>query len=154
MTRRRLSMLALIVILGITSVTVRADSNPPIQGSVFGIELCQQSVCGVAIFVGAFKGYVGTRPAFGTVSVAVTHAPLPDPFAYAPILGGTWTIQLLSGRKFSGLVTGGSLFNNDNNTYQVAVDMSLVSGGAGTLSFYGLLNHQTIIPTISGVISQ
>lgn len=152
MTTRRISMFVLLVILGIGSVTVRASSLPAIQGTVSGIELCPQYICGSAIFTGVFKGLVAGRPAFGFVSVAVTHDPLPDPGESASINSGVWTIQLLSGRKFGGIATGGSLFNNGNDTFQVSVDMLALSGATGTLTFAGLLSHQTFPPTIGGVI--
>src|SRR5262245_12807234 len=101
MTRHRLSIIALLAFIGISSAVVRADSLPVIQGTVSGLELCPQSVCGAAIFVGVFRGRVGTSPSIGTVSVLVKHNPLPPPDMTADITGGLWTIQLLNGRKFS-----------------------------------------------------
>jgi hypothetical protein len=47
------------------------------------------------------------------VAVAVTHEDLPDAGESADVTGGQWVIQLLSGRKLSGLVTGGTLISDD-----------------------------------------
>jgi hypothetical protein len=155
MTRPRLPVVALLLLLACGSVTLRASSTPVIQGGFSGIELCEQAVCGRAIFTGIFRGQVDANPfALGTVFVAVRHAPLPAPGKSAPIIDGVWSIQLLSGKKFAGAITGGSLFNNGNDTFQVTVDMLLTSNGSGTLSFAGILSHQTFPPTIRGFILQ
>jgi hypothetical protein len=155
MAKRRLSICLLLVTLSAGAVTLRADSTPALQGGVFGIELCPQSVCGAAIFVAAFNGQIGNRPAAGTVTVAVTHDALPTlggpPSA---ITGGVWSIQLLNGRKIAGRVTGGSLLQYASDLFLVAVDMEVDSGGSGTLSFNGVLSHRVFPPTISGTISQ
>ena len=153
--KRRLMWFALATALVAGTVPTRASSLPAIQGQASGIELCQQSVCGSAIFVALFSGQVGTNDhAFGSVAVAVTHDPLPDPEQTAAITGGVWQLQLLSGRAFRGIVTAGTLFNNGDNTYHVVADMLLTSGGVGTMTFAGTLNHNTFPPTISGQISQ
>ena len=66
-----------------------------------GIELCEQAVCGSAIFVALFSGQVGVNPhAFGKIAVAVTHAPLPDPEdPPAALTGGVWQLQAFFARK-------------------------------------------------------
>lgn len=153
--RRRLSWIVIVLVLVAGALPVRASSTPVIAGNVAGVELCPQSVCGAAIFAAVFSGQVGANPfAFGTVAVAINHAPLPDPGNTAAILGGQWTIRLFSGRTFTGLVTGGSLFNNDDNTFHVIANMLLTGGGAGTLTFEGTLSHRVFPPTIVGRISQ
>jgi len=152
---RRLSWLVLVLVVIAGVAPMRASSLPVIQGQVSGIELCQQSVCGSAIFVAVFSGQAGASAhALGTVAVAVTHDPLPDPEETAAITGGVWQLQLLSGRRFAGIVTAGTLFNNGDNTYHVVADMLLTSGGIGTMTFEGTLNHNTFPPTIVGQISQ
>jgi len=153
--RQRLSWLAVAVVLAVGSIPVQASSVPRIQGRVAGIELCPQSLCGAAVFVGLFRGQVGANPfAIGSMAVAVNHDPLPDVEDEAAITGGLWQLQLLNGRRFVGAVTGGSLFNNGDNTYHVSVNMLLTSGGTGTLSFEGTLSHNVFPPTINGIISQ
>jgi hypothetical protein len=55
---------------------------------------------------------------------------------------------------FTGLVQSGSLLNNGNNTFTVELILSLLSGASGTLSFTGILDHNTLPPTIVGVVAQ
>jgi hypothetical protein len=154
MVKRRLSLCVLLAILATGAVTVRADSTPTIQGGVFGLELCPQSICRAAIFVATFNGLVNGRPALGTVNVAVTHEDLPPLGGTSDITGGVWSLQLLSGRKFSGKVTDGSIFQFDTDLFQVSVDMQITSGGTGTLGAVVILSHRAFPPTISGAISQ
>ena len=155
MIKRHLSVFVLAVVLAVSAVTVRADSIPVIAGGVSGLELCQQSVCGAAIFVGVFRGPVGANTrAFGTIAVAVTHEDLPEPGETAAITGGLWVLQLLSGRSFSGAIAGGVLLNNGDDTFALDVRMPLLSGGVGELSFGGTLSHVTFPPTIFGAITQ
>jgi hypothetical protein len=153
---RRFSWMVIVLVLVAGALPVRASSTPVIAGNISGIELCPQSVCGAAIFVGTFAGQVGSNPrAFGTVAVAMTHDQLPGPGQTAAITGGTWTIRLLSGRTFSGLaIGGGTLLGNPDNTFAVSVDLLLTGGGVGTLTFDGLLSHRVFPPTIVGHISQ
>jgi hypothetical protein len=153
--KRRLSVLMLAVVLMVGAVSVRADSIPVIAGGVSGLELCPQSVCGAAIFVGIYRGQVGANTrAFGSMAVAVTHEDLPESGETAAITGGVWVLQLLSGRQISGAIAGGTLLNNGNDTFGLDVSMLILSGGVGDISFGGTLSHITFPPTIVGVISQ
>src|SRR5262245_28113106 len=98
----RLAPLALVALLVFGAVPVRAASVPAISGLVSGIELCEQAVCGAAVFVGLFVGQVGANPhAIGTVGVAVNHDDLPVDDS-SPITGGFWRLRLLSGRTVTG----------------------------------------------------
>ena len=154
MVTRRWSWIALVALLVTGSVTLRADSLPFVRGNISGLELCPQSVCGAAIFTGLFAGQVGFNPAaLGTMAVAVTHEDLPPPHQTAAITGGVWQISLI-GRTIRGVVTGGSLYNNGDNTFRVVVGMCITGGGLGTLSFSGTLSHAVFPPTIKGRISQ
>ncbi|HYN09053.1 MAG TPA: hypothetical protein VES67_16840 [Vicinamibacterales bacterium] len=147
------SVLTVLVIAG--TVPVRASSLPVIQGQVSGLELCPQSICGAAIFTGLFVGQVNLNPfSIGVVTVGAKHEPLPDPGETADITGGVWSLRLLNGRRFTGIVTGGSLFNNGNDTFAVSVQMQILSGGSGDLQFEGTLSHQVFPPTLVGGISQ
>jgi hypothetical protein len=157
MQRRPLSLTLLVAVLFLGAIPLHADSVPLIQGRVTGIELCEQDVCGSAIFVGLFGGQVGSNlRSLGSVAVAVKHEPLPPPGGTADITGGLWQLQLLSGRKFAGDLTGGTLHNNSDGTFDVVADMRLLAGGVpgGTLTFEGTLSHNTFPPTISGAILQ
>ncbi len=154
--RRLLPLLALASVLLVGTVPVRADSLPVINGSVSGIELCPQSLCGAAVFVGVYSGQVGRNyHAFGTMATAITHDDLPDVGQTAAITGGLWRLRLLSGRTIAGDVTGGTLANpRGDNTFDVTVDLHLVTGGAGWLTFSGILSHNNFPPTINGSLTQ
>ena len=151
--KRVLPLLVPALIFTIGLGPVQAVSTPVIQGQVSGLELCEQAVCGQAIFVAAFVGRVGANPfALGIVAVAVTHDPLPGPFDCAAITGGSWDLWA-AGRHFHGNVTG-TLFNTGQNTYVVRTALTLTSGGTGTLSAQALLDHNVFPPTIKGLLSQ
>lgn len=150
--KRMLPLLIPVLMLTIGPGFVQAASTPAIQGAVSGLELCEQAVCGSAIFVAAFAGQVGSRFAFGAIAVAVNHDPLPAPGSCAAITGGSWDLWA-AGRHFHGSATG-TLFNTGQNTYIVRTQLSLTSGGTGELSFEGLLDHNVFPPTIAGRLSQ
>jgi hypothetical protein len=152
---RRVLALAVIVALAIAPVSLTAASVPSITGAVAGVELCPQSICGAAIFAGNFAGMVNSRPVTGVFSTAVTHQDLPTTVGgKALITGGAWAIQV-PGRLFAGAVApGGTLTYNGDNTYTVQLTMVLTTGGTGTLSFTGILNHNMFPPTIGGTITQ
>ena len=152
--RRRLSWFALVMVLVAAAAPLRASSLPPIQVAVAGIELCEQATCGAAIFAGLFNGYVDGRFALGTIAFSVTHeVPLPDPDATKLVTGGRWKLQTLTGKTFSGIVTGGTLHNNGNGTFDVQTGLQILIGGSGPLTFNGVLSHNTFPPTISGRIT-
>jgi hypothetical protein len=157
MIRQRLSWLAVAAVLVAGAVPLRASSLPVINGNANGIELCDQAMCGSAIFVAIYNGQIGGNGhALGTIAVSVTHSPLPGPDdPPAALIGGVWQLQPLLGRKISGMVTGGSLANNNGDgTFHVIANMLITSGGVGTLTFDGTLSHNTFPPTIDGHIGQ
>jgi hypothetical protein len=150
--KRTLWLAVVVLACAVSSGRVQAASTPYIAGAVSGVELCPQSICGSAIFVGVFVGRVGPFPfTVGTVAVAVTHDPLPEPGGWARITGGQWELSDI--KTFRG-TTGGWLYNNGDNTYTVIVDMELTSGGVGSLCFRGTLDHNVFPPTIKGLITQ
>jgi len=150
---RRYSWIALVVVLVTAAVPVRASSTPSVNGQFAGVELCEQAVCGAAYFVGVYVGQFGSNPfAVGTITVAVKHDPLPPPYASADITGGGWSIKLLNGKTLSGIISGGTLFNTNDGTFDVGVHMTVTTNGSGTLTFEGVLSHNTFPPTISGRI--
>ena len=151
---RRFYPAVLVATLLLATVPVAADSVPVIQGSIAGVELCPQSICGSAIFTGEFTGLVNGRPERGVFLGAITHDPLPEAGDSAFITGGLWLIRTPR-RALSGYVMpGGTLTNNDDNTFTVDMTMVLLRGGVGTLHFSGLLNHNLFPPTIIGTVSQ
>lgn len=150
--KRTLWLAVVVVACVVSSGQVQAASIPRIAGAVSGIELCPQSVCGSAIFVGVYVGRVGPFPfTIGTVAVAVNHDPLPSAYNCAQITGGQW--QLSDIRTFRGTAKG-ELCNDGDNSYTVTVEMKLTSGGVGSLNFDGRLDHNVFPPTIKGLITQ
>jgi hypothetical protein len=142
-----------IVTLCLGSATARAVSTPVVQGVVSGLELCEQAVCGSAVFVGAFFGQVGFNPrALGLIAVAVNHDPLPAPGFCAEITGGRWEMWV-GFRKLGGGVSG-LLCATPQNTFVVHTVLSVESGGSGQIAFEGLLDHNVFPPTVKGALLQ
>ena len=54
--RRHLKPVLLLTLLLVATIPVAADSI--LQGDIEGLELCPQSFCGLAVFVGGFDGSV------------------------------------------------------------------------------------------------
>ncbi len=52
-------------------------SETSLSGALSGRELCEQAVCGSAIFVAAFAGQIDHRPALGLAIGAIRHTALP-----------------------------------------------------------------------------
>jgi hypothetical protein len=152
--KRALAAVSLCVVLVCGAVPVRADSTPVLQGIVSGLELCPQSLCGAAVFVGVFQGQFGARPnALGLVAVAVKHDPLPEVAGVcAAITQGLWDLRV-GFRRLVG-TTAGQLCYNGDNTYSIGVAMQLLSGGSGEVFFAGTLDHNVFPPTIVGQITQ
>lgn len=143
----------LITVLLAATIPVRADPTPAVNGFVSGIELCPQSVCGTAIFVGFYQGQFGLRQnAFGTIAVAVHHQPLPPPGVCVLITDGNWAMQV--GFRQIGGGTQGLICTNVTpaNTFNVLVNLSVV-GGSTPLHFNGLLDHNRFPPTIQGFLT-
>ena len=149
---RRFSWLAIAVVLLFGAAPLRASSLSPVAVSANGIELCEQAVCGSAIFVAIVSGQVGFNPhALGTIAVSVKHEPLPGPDdPPVNLIGGVWQLQVFFGGKATGIITGGTLENNGDNTYHVIAHM--LSAATGPLTFDGTLSHNAFPPTIFGSI--
>jgi hypothetical protein len=152
---RRFYPAVLITTLLLATVPVVASSVPVVQGSIAGIELCPQSICGSAIFTGEFTGLVNGRLERGVFLGAITHDALPEEAGdSASITGGLWLIRTPR-RTLSGYVMpAGTLTNYGDNTFTVNMTMVLLRGGVGMLHFSGLLNHTPFPPTIIGTVSQ
>jgi len=130
---------------------VRA-ATPPTDADAFGIELCQQSVCGSAIFVGILSGEVaGVETSLGTFSVSVTHEDLPAvQWEQSAITGGAFELRAGT-RTVRGVVLRGTLTNLGGNYF--GVQMLLLARNGSLLVFEGTLSHNTFPPTITGHIS-
>jgi hypothetical protein len=154
MHRRALAVSLVIFMLAI--VPIAADSTS-INGAIAGIEICPQSICKAAIFIGDFEGQINGRPRSGAFLGAINHEDLPVDGGMSFITGGTWLIWTPL-RTVSGFVLpGGTLTDNGNNTFAVEMSMVITKGGSGLLTFKGTLDHNPLLngqpPTISGTIS-
>ena len=132
-----------------------AQSNTALSGAVSGRELCEQAVCGAAIFVAAFAGQIDHRPAVGLAIGAIRHTALPTaPNECATIVGGSWSVNTLR-RNLSGSVEfGGTVCYIDGIRYQVSLTMDIDQGGSGTAELNVLLDHGPFPPTVKGAITQ
>ena len=151
--RKSIAILAVLALM--LSVTpARAASTPVVNVMTYGVELCPQSLCGAAIFTGVLYGRVGSKPlALGTFAVAVTHDDLPAPLESAAVTGGLFELAV-GLQRIKGVVSGGTLFNNGDNTFTVDATLTILSGGSGTLHYKGLLNHNVFPPTVIGPLTQ
>ena len=153
--RRGFSWFALVMILAAAAVPLRASSLSSIQvavsrrGIVRAGDLRRRDLC--RFVQGRRRWPVRHRDD----AFAVTHQiPLPDPDQTKLVTGGLWKLQTLSGKTFSGIVTGGTLHNNSGDgTFDVLANMQIATGGSGGLTFTGALSHNTFPPTISGFIA-
>lgn len=146
--KRSLIPSALLVLM---CVAAPARAAAPTDAFAYGIELCPQSICGSAIFTGILSGTVaGIHTSLGTFTVAVQHGDLPVLEGdTAPITGGAF--QIRAGlRTVRGVITGGQLISNGDNTFTVFMD--LLSNAGQVLHFEGVLSHNTFPPTIMGRI--
>lgn len=158
---KRAAVCSTIVLIVLAGVRPAQASVPVINVNTFGIELCPQFVCGAAIFTGILHGQVGGNPnAFGTFAAALTHDPLPPPGEQAALTGGVFELRV-GFRRIRGVVlpfdpveNTGTLVNTGENTYIVDAVLLITSGGSGTAHFRGLLDHNTLVPTIAGAITQ
>ncbi len=148
---RRGVVLVVAAMLAMPAAVARGASQPVVTGKVEGLETCAQATCGAATFVGTSALQLGTAQARGAFLVQVTHAPLPGPGATAAVTGGQWA---LSGDLLilTGAVTGGTLANNGNNTFTVSLTLAVQANGTGTLRAEAVLDHNTLPPTIVGVV--
>ena len=152
MKLRRAVLVALTLSIAVAPLT--AASTPSIAGGIFGIELCPQSICHQAIFVGNFAGAINNRPTDGVFFAGITHEALPTTVgATVAITGGTWLIRTRT-RLIAGTIEdGGTLtLNPGGTTYTAVITMDVLIGGSGTLTFTGLLDHGQFPPTIGGTI--
>ena len=122
---------------------------PFIDVRAFGLELCPQSFCGSAIFVGLLHGQVGFNPnALGTFAVGIKHTDLPLTPGSGPasLLGGAFDFRFGLRRIRGEVVPGGVLLNNGNNTFIVLADLD----GPENSRFDAvvLLDHSVFPPTV------
>ena len=153
--RRHLRPAFLLTALLIATVPVAADV-PFLDGDIHGIELCPKEFCTVAIFIGEFDGQVNGVPRHGVFLAGIDHE-LPLPVVTngtADITGGSFVIRILF-RTIPGVVLGGTLTKNEDETFDVV--MSLLVARPGGLppvpaTFVGTLSHEVFPPEIDGTL--
>lgn len=155
---RQGTLRSLIITLAVTlssAAPLFAQSETSLSGAISGRELCEQAVCGSAIFAAAFVGQINDRPTVGLAIGAIRHTtPLPtssnEPCAI--ILGGSWSISTLRGTLAGSIESGGTVCSIDNNRFQVTLTMDIAQGGQAQL--VAILDHNPFPPTIKGFIGQ
>src|SRR5204863_7701450 len=126
----RFAVLALVV-----SATASLSADPEttsLRGLVSGRELCEQAVCGSAIFAAGFAGEIDGRSAAGLAIGSIMHTtPLPQAaHECATIVGGRWSINTLR-RSLSGDVPDGTVCYMDGVKFLVQMTMNIKQGGNG-----------------------
>jgi hypothetical protein len=146
---------AILVIALAATASLSATSQTQLSGVISGRELCEQDVCGSAIFLAAFAGSIDDRPAIGLALGGIVHEDLPtQPGQCVNILGGSWSIKTLR-RTLAGDVNSGQLCYVNGVQYLVlGMSMEITQGGSGLAVFNAVLDHGPFPPTIRGVIGQ
>jgi hypothetical protein len=128
-------------------------SQPMLSGHLEGVELCAQFQCGVAVFVGQFKGQVNNERGKGGFLVFVNHQLLPAPGQLTGITGGKWSLRA-GANLLQGDVLQGTILNNGNNTFTLTARLQVAEGGSGETIFTGILDHNDFPPTVEGDLAQ
>ncbi len=132
-----------------------AQSDTSLSGAVSGRELCEQAVCGSAIFAALFAGQIDNRPAVGLAIGAIRHTALPTaPGDCATIVGGSWSISTFRRTLAGSIEAGGTVCYIDGIKYLVSLTMDIDQGGDGKAHLTVLLDHGPFPPTVKGAISQ
>ena len=149
--RGALALVAAVALLAVPGTSRAASTS--VAGSVGGVELCPQFVCGAAIFIGAFEGTVDGLDETGGWWVAVRHDELPRPGQSAQIVGGQWGMTLDGRSVRGGVVTSGTITNIGNKAFVVVPRLAIHEGGAGALALSILLDHAPFPPRVHGSVA-
>lgn len=144
----------------VSAAPLFAQPNTSLSGAVNGRELCEQAVCGSAIFAAVFVGQIDGRPAVGLALGGILHeSPLPKPGEpCVQIFGGSWSISTFR-RTLAGNVDreGGQLcsISPDGKHFQVDLTMNITQGGKGDAHLTVFLDHTPLPlpPIITGFIT-
>src|SRR4051812_41933401 len=153
--RQGILRLAVLPLAVPAAASLAADpETTSLRGFVSGRELCEQAVCGSAIFAAGFAGEIDGRSAAGLAIGSIVHTALPQAVnECATILGGRWSITTLR-RSLSGDVPDGKVCYMDGVRYLVQMTMKINQGGNGAAQFSAILDHGPFPPTIKGAIGQ
>lgn len=150
--RRNVFRSGILALALLASASVSADSQLSLSGIVSGVELCEQEVCGSALFVALFGGKIGDLSTVGLAVGGIIHQPLPVAPGCVDLLGGSWSIKTLRRTVAGDVVPGGDLCYVDGTKYFVRMGMNITEGGSGDATFTAILDHGPFPPTIKGVI--
>ena len=132
-----------------------AQSDTSLSGAVSGRELCEQAVCGAAIFAAGFAGQIDHRPAVGLAIGAIRHTALPTAEGEcATIVGGSWSLSTLRRTLTGSIEFGGTVCYVNGVQYLVSLTMKIDQGGKGEAQLNVVLDHGPFPPTVKGSISQ
>jgi len=132
-----------------------AQSDTSLSGAVSGRELCEQAVCGAAIFAAGFAGQIDHRPAVGLAIGAIRHTALPTAAGEcATIVGGSWSLSTLRRTLTGSIEFGGTVCYVNGVQYLVSLTMKIDQGGKGEAQLNVVLDHGPFPPTVKGTISQ
>jgi len=132
-----------------------AQSDTSLSGAVSGRELCEQAVCGAAIFAAGFAGQIDHRPAVGLAIGAIRHTALPTAEGEcATIVGGSWSLSTLRRTLTGSIEFGGTVCYVNGVQYLVSLTMKIDQGGKGEAQLNVVLDHGPFPPTVKGTISQ
>ena len=136
------------------TTALSASAQTSLRGLLSGRELCEQAVCGSAIFAAGFQGEIDGRTAIGLAIGSIRHTALPQAQGEcALIVGGTWSVNTLR-RSVAGTVENGTVCFIDGVKYLVSMTMKIQQGGSGEARFDAILDHGPFPPTIRGAITQ
>ncbi len=139
----------------VSAAPLFAQSDTSLRGALSGRELCEQAVCGSAIFAAGFAGQIDHRPAVGLAIGAIRHTDLPTaPDECATIVGGSWSISTLRQTLSGSIEFGGRVCYIDGVQYAVSLTMKIEQGGKGEAQLNVVLDHGPFPPTVKGTISQ
>jgi len=150
----RYVILALVLTLA-SATPILAQTDTSLGGAISGRELCEQAVCGAAIFAAGFAGQIDERPAVGLAIGAIKHTDLPTASGEcATIIGGSWSINTLRRTLAGRIAFGGTVCYVDGVKYSVSLTMKIEQGGSGEAKLDVVLDHKPFPPTVKGFITQ
>ena len=139
----------------VSAAPLFAQTHTSLSGAVSGRELCEQAVCGSAIFAAVFAGQIDGRPAVGLALGGILHeSPLPQIEGdCVGILGGRWSISTLR-RTLAGTVgeDDGTICYQGDLKFEVNLTMNIDGGSKAHLKV--TLDHGQFPPTVKGFITQ
>jgi hypothetical protein len=150
----RSAIITLALTLASTAPLFAQDTS--LSGAVSGRELCEQAVCGSAIFAAAFAGQIDNRPAVGLALGSIQHfLPLPQSTnECVPVFGGSWSINTFRRTLAGDVGEGGTICNINGVQFKVDITLNIKQGGSGQAHLTVTLDHGPFPPTVKGFITQ